>query len=145
MTIELEGTTQVAGDSTTRKLSQDGGAAGELRDVTIDERGQIVGIFSIGENEVVGQVAMSDFAAPEGLERLGGNLWAATPDSGEPLVGPPGAGRLGAVVSGAVESSNVDMSHEFVKMIAYQRGFQASSKAITTGDQLLNDIINLKR
>ena len=145
LAMSFEGSTQVAGDSALRGLSQDGHAAGELRDIEINDKGEIIGIFSNGENQAVGRVAMTDFQAPEGLNRLGGNLWTATTQSGEPLVGAPGSGRMGGLVSGALEGSNVDMSHEFVKMIAFQRGFQASSKAITTGDQMLSEVINLKR
>lgn len=143
--MDFEGSTQVAADSALRGLSQDGYASGELRDIEINDKGEIIGIFSNGENQAVGRVAMTDFQAPEGLDRLGGNLWSATSRSGEPLVGAPGTGRMGGLVSGAIEGSNVDMSYEFVKMIAFQRGFQASSKSITTGDQLLTEVINLKR
>lgn len=143
--INFTGSTQVAGDSSLKSLSQDGYAVGELRDIVIEQDGTITGIFSNGENADIGRVAMADFQAPEGLERLGGRLWQATPQSGEAIVGAPGTGKFGAVISGALESSNVDMSHEFVKMIAYQRGFQASSKAITTGDQLMAELINIKR
>ena len=145
LAFDFEGSTQVAGDSSLRALSQDGYAPGELRDIEINDRGEIIGIFSNGENQTVGRVAMTDFQAPEGLDRLGGNIWRATAQSGEALVGAPGTGKMGGLVSGAIEGSNVDMSYEFVKMIAFQRGFQASSKAITTGDQLLNEVINLKR
>lgn len=145
LAFDFEGSTQVAGDSSLRALSQDGYAPGELRDIEINDRGEIIGIFSNGENQTVGRVAMTDFQAPEGLNRLGGNLWGATAQSGEALVGAPGTGKMGGLVSGAIEGSNVDMSYEFVKMIAFQRGFQASSKSITTGDQLLNEVINLKR
>jgi flagellar hook protein FlgE len=145
ITIDFTGSTQVAGDSSLKSLAQDGHAVGELRDIIIEQDGTITGVFSNGENADIGRVAMADFQAPEGLERLGGRLWRATPQSGEAVVGAPGTGKMGAVISGALESSNVDMSHEFVKMIAYQRGFQASSKAITTGDQLMSELINLKR
>ncbi len=143
--MDFTGSTQVASDSSLRALSQDGYGPGELRDIQIDDKGEIIGIFSNGENQAVGRVALTDFQAPEGLDRLGGNLWSATAQSGEPLVGAPGTGRMGGLVSGAIEGSNVDMSYEFVKMIAFQRGFQASSKSITTGDQLLTEVINLKR
>ena len=145
LAFEFEGSTQVAGRSSLKALSQDGWAVGELRDVSIGENGEIVGVFSNGENKVVGQVALADFAAPEGLQSVGGQLWSATPDSGQALMGEPMSGKRGGVVSGALEASNVDMSHEFVKMIAFQRGFQASSKSITTGDQMLSEVVNLKR
>lgn len=145
ITLEFEGSTQYAGENSMRALEQDGYAAGELRGVQIDPDGTIVGIFSNGENQTVGQVATADFRAMEGLERLGNNLWGETRASGEPLVGAPGSAGLGSVVSGALEQSNVDLAHQFVKMIAVQRGFQANSKTITTGDQMLQEVMMLKR
>jgi len=79
------------------------------------------------------------------MERIGGNLYRQTPSSGDPMLGMAGAGGRGSIVSGALESSNVDLAHEFVKMIAAQRGYQANSKTITTGDAMLQEVMNLKR
>ncbi len=118
---------------------------GELRGIEISPDGTIFGSFSNGEQSELGQVAMADFASPGGLDRMGGSLWKATRQSGEALVGTPNDGSNGSLVSGALEASNVDMAYEFVKLIAFQRGFQASSKSITTGDQMLTEVINLKR
>lgn len=143
--INLEGSSQYAGEFSLRALEQDGFKPGELRDLRVEQDGRIVGSFSNGEEQVLAQVALANFQAPQGLERLGGNLWRATVHAGEPIVGAPGTGNLGGVVGGALESSNVDLAHEFVKMIAFQRGFQASSKTVTTGDQMLTEVINLKR
>ncbi|MCB9623936.1 MAG: flagellar hook-basal body complex protein, partial [Sandaracinus sp.] len=98
-----------------------------------------------GQRRVLGQVALADFASEAGLERAGSNLWAATDASGEALVGTPGAGGLGSVVAGALEGSNVDIGQEFVDMIAFQRGFQASSRVITTADEMYGELVNLKR
>lgn len=143
--IGVEGSTQFAGEFALRSLEQDGFKPGELRDLRVEQDGRIVGSFSNGEEQVLAQVALANFQAPEGLERIGGNLWSATAQAGEPLIGAPGSGNLGGVVGGALESSNVDLAHEFVKMIAFQRGFQAASKTVTTGDQMLTEVINLKR
>ena len=145
LTLGFEGSTQYASEDALRVLSQDGFKPGELRDLRVEQDGRVVGVFSNGQEQVLAQVALADFQAPEGLQRIGGNLWQASVQAGEPLIGAPGSGKLGGVIGGAVETSNVDLAHEFVKMIAFQRGFQASSKTVTTGDQMLTEIINLKR
>jgi flagellar hook protein FlgE len=90
-------------------------------------------------------VVLADFANPNALERHGDNLWRQTLNSGEPVVNYPGQGGLGKVESGALEQSNVDLAEQFVKMILFQRGFQANSKTISTTDQMLAELINLKR
>ncbi len=143
--LNFDGSTQHAGDSTLRRLRQDGYAAGDIRGIQIEADGTIMGVFSNGEEMAVGQVVLAQFDAPEGLQRQGGNLWARTPDSGDPRMDAAGVGGRGSIVSGALESSNVDLSHEFVKMIAAQRGYQASSKTVSTGDQMLQEVMNLKR
>ena len=143
--LDFDGSTMYAGENTVRSLAQDGFAAGELAGIDISPDGTISGVFSNGETLTLGQVALADFTAPQGLERQGGNLWAATRESGEALVGAAGSGGKGTMVAGAIEGSNVDLAHEFVKMIAVQRGFQANSKIITTGDSMLTEIVNLKR
>jgi flagellar hook protein FlgE len=145
ITYTFDEATQYAGESTLRRLTQDGYEAGDIRDVRIETDGTIVGIFSNGEEQTVGQVAVAKFGSPEGLERIGGNLWSQTASSGEPLVGQAGTGGRGSVVAGALESSNVDLAHEFVKMIAAQRGYQANSRTVTTGDQMLQEVMGLKR
>lgn len=143
--LRFEGSTQHAGDSTLRRLRQDGYAAGDIRGIQIQADGTILGVFSNGEEMALGQVVLAQFDSPEGLQRQGGNLWARTPDSGDPRLDAAGVGGRGSIVAGALESSNVDLSHEFVKMIAAQRGYQASSKTVSTGDQMLQEVMNLKR
>ncbi|QDG51336.1 flagellar hook protein FlgE [Persicimonas caeni] len=145
VTIDFTGTTQFAGDSTLRELDQDGFTSGELRDLEIAQDGTITGIFSNGERQTLGQVALVDFQAPEGLNRLGNNLWDESQMSGEPMIGTPGSGGRGGVAAGALEGSNVDLAHEFVKMIASQRGYQANARTVTTGDEMLQEAMNLKR
>lgn len=144
-TIDFDGTTQFAGANNLRRLSQDGYASGEIRGIQVESDGTITGVFSNGKNLNLGQVAIANFDAPEALVRQGGNLWAATDASGQPKVGIPGTGDRGSIVAGALEGSNVDLAHEFIKLIAAQRGFQANSKTITTGDQMLQEAMNLKR
>ena len=145
ITLGFEGTTQYASDSTLRTLTQDGFASGELVDVRVEPDGTISGMFTNGEELPVGQVVLASFEAAGGLERRGGNVWAATSSSGEALVGQAGSGGRGTIAAGALEGSNVDIAHEFTKMIAAQRGFQANSRTITTGDQMLQEVMNLKR
>ncbi|WP_373049432.1 flagellar hook protein FlgE [Vulgatibacter sp.] len=140
-----EGVTQFAGASAVSFLSQDGYAAGELTGVSIDREGRVVGAFTNGQSRVLGQVAVANFEAPDQLERLGGNLLGLLPLAGQPTIGAPGSGGRATIAAGALEQSNVDLATEFVRMITAQRGFQANSKTITTADQLLSDLIQLKR
>ena len=138
-------TTQYSGANTQRRVSQDGYAAGDIRDLRINTDGEIVGVFSNGQEQTLGQVAIAKFEAPQEMERIGGNLYRQTPQSGDPMVGQAGTGGRGGIVSGALEASNVDLAHEFVKMIAAQRGYQANSRTISTGDQMLQEVMGLKR
>jgi len=137
--------TQFADTSAVSFVSQDGYGAGELTAVSVDASGRVVGAFTNGQSRVLGQVAVADFAAPDQLERLGGNLYGVLPAAGEATVGVPGSGGRATIASGALEQSNVDLAGELVRMMTAQRGFQANSKTITTADQLLADLIQLKR
>lgn len=141
----LAGITQFASPSAVTFLNQDGYAAGNFASVSIEADGSIVGSFTNGQTRVIGQVALADFTAPDKLERLGGNLYAANQLTGEPNIGVATTGGRGSIVSGALEQSNVDLANEFIRMISAQRNFQANSKTLTTADQLLADLIQLKR
>ncbi len=141
----LDGITQFAGPSAATFLSQDGYPSGDLSGLTVDSQGQLVGSFSNGRSRVIGQVAVANFTSEESLNRVGGNLFVETHSSGAPVVGAPGTGGLGSVSSGVLEQSNVDMGQEFIRLIAAQRGFQANAKTITTADQLLAELMTLKR
>ena len=141
----LDGTTQFASDFAVMNISQDGYAAGSLKNMMISQDGVISGIFTNGQTRTIGQVALAKFLAPEALAKLGRNLFAASADSGQPIVGAANTSGLGRVLSNALELSNVDLAAEFVKMITAQRGFQANSRVITTTDELLQELVNLKR
>jgi flagellar hook protein FlgE len=130
----LAGTSQLGAASTITGLSQNGFAGGSVSGVTVSGDGTIIGVFSNGQQRTLGQVVTASFASVDGLERGGEGLFAATVNSGEPLIGAPETGGRGSIVSGALEQSNVDLGTEFVNLIAYQRGFQANSKVITTSD-----------
>jgi len=124
---------------------QDGYASGVLRGISVDESGVVTAAYSNGQLSPVFQVAMADFPSYEGLTKLGKNLYAASLNSGQPLSGVAGNGRLGSISPMAIEMSNVDLAQEFVKMITTQRAFQANSRVITTSDEILAELINLKR
>jgi len=124
---------------------QDGFSSGVLRSISVDESGFVTAAYSNGQLIPVFQVAMADFASYEGLTKLGQNLYAASMNSGQPLPGVAGDGRLGNISPMAIEMSNVDLAQEFVKMITTQRAFQANSRVITTSDEILAELINLKR
>jgi flagellar hook protein FlgE len=127
------------------KLTQDGYGAGSLRNVMVNDEGMIMGTFSNGQSRPLGKVALARFEAPEGLVKMGRNLFAESFDSGQPIVGSPVTSGLGMVLSNSLELSNVDLAEEFVKMIAAQRGFQANSRVVTTSDELMQELVNLKR
>ncbi|MBI5635213.1 MAG: flagellar hook protein FlgE [Nitrospirae bacterium] len=141
----LDGTTQFASDFAVTKLSQDGYASGSLKNVVIDASGIMTGIFTNGQSRAIGQVALAKFVAPEGLVKLGRNLYGESHDSGQPIIGAASTGGMGRVLSNSLELSNVDLAAEFVNMITSQRSFQANSRVITTSDELLQELVNLKR
>ena len=141
----LDGTTQFAADFGVLNMSQDGYSAGNLRNITISEDGIITGIFTNGQTRALGQIALAKFVAPDGLAKLGRNLYGESFDSGQPVIGMAGSSGLGRVLSNTLELSNVDLAEEFVKMISAQRGFQANSRVITTSDELMQELVNLKR
>jgi flagellar hook protein FlgE len=124
-------------------ISQDGKGIGAVTEISIDDQGLISAKLSNGQSANIGTVGLANFSSPEGLSRLGFSLLAKSTASGEPIVGRPGLGTFGTVKSGSLELSTVDIASEFVKVITLQRGFQASSRVITTINSLLNEIIQL--
>lgn len=141
----VDGITSYAGASAASFLEQDGSGTGELADFEIRPDGTVEGRYTNGETRSLGQVATATFANVEGLERQGNALFRATGESRDPLVGIPGTNGHGDIVAGTLEGSNVDLAQEFVTMIAVQRGFQSNSRSITTADEMLSELVNLKR
>ena len=137
--------TQYASASTTSFQTQDGYPAGMLRSVSVDEAGVVTGSYSNGQLVPLFQVALVDFPSYYGLTKMGNNLYSSSLESGDAMPGLPGTGRLGSISPSSVEMSNVDLAQEFVKMITTQRAFQANSRVITTSDEILNELINIKR
>jgi len=143
ITIEFD-TTQFNNASRVISQNQNGFSAGNLTSVVINSDGDIVASYSNGEQKKKAALSLAKFTNPNGLDLAGSNLFQATTASGAPRVGLPGP-ELGKVFTNSLEQSNVDMGKEFVNMISIQRGFQANSKIITTVDELLGELINLKR
>jgi len=137
--------TGYASPSTTTFQHQDGYASGVLRGISVDEDGVVTAAYSNGQLTPVYQLALADFPSYAGLTKLGKNLYAESLSSGQPLPGVAGNGRLGSISPSSIEMSNVDLAQEFVKMITTQRAFQANSRVITTSDEILQELINLKR
>jgi flagellar hook protein FlgE len=145
ITVDLSTTTNFAGTSTVAALSQDGSAVGTLQAFSISPNGVLVGVFSNGLRQDLGQIAMASFNNPPGLEKVGNTAFRATVNSGVAQLGVAGSGGRGALAGGSLEMSNVDLAQEFTNLIVAQRGFQANSKVITASDEILQDLVNLKR
>ena len=139
------GLTQYAGSSDAVMRGQDGYTAGKLESFEIDSTGTITGRFSNGTSQVLGQVALADFANPGGLTRGGDNLFTTSPNSGTAVVRFASGEGGSTIASGMLEMSNVDLTREFTDMIVAQRGFQANGRVITSTDEMLQEIVNLKR
>jgi flagellar hook protein FlgE len=137
--------TGVASSSGTFYLYQDGYSQGALQAVSVDKQGQITGAFSNGQIKTLAFLVLANFNNPEGLRREGANLWAATSDAGTEILGDPRTLGLGEINGNTLEQSNVDLAEEFVNMISDQRAFQANSRVITTSDQMLETLMQLKR
>jgi flagellar hook protein FlgE len=137
--------TGYASESSTIKNEQDGFPSGALQRIAVDEEGVVAGIFSNGEITPLYRISLANFSNYQGLTGEGDNLYAASISSGAPTVGEAGAGPFGRIAAGALEMSNVDLSSEFVNLITTQRAFQANSKVITTSDEILAELMNLKR
>ncbi|MBN4067658.1 MAG: flagellar biosynthesis protein FlgE [Alkaliphilus sp.] len=134
-----------ANTSTVSATSIDGFKQGTLNDFAIAPSGEILGAFDNGQRRVLGQVALANFKNTSGLAKTSANMFVNTQNSGEPIIGQPGVAGFGALNPGALEMSNVDLSREFTNMITTQRGFQANSRVITTTDEMLQELVNLKR
>ena len=120
-------------------------AANPMRSYNIGNDGVITGIYADGTKKPLFQVALASFANPEGLEKVGDTAFRTGTNSGTVQYGAPGTGRRGDLMGGSLEMSNVDLAQEFTNLIIAQRGFQATSRVITTSDQVLEELVNIKR
>jgi flagellar hook protein FlgE len=141
----LDGMSSFAVGSSINTQAQDGTSVGELQGVEIDSQGSMRGLYSNGQKLEIGVLALAKFPSNDGLSRLGNGVWSATSRSGEAAIGLPKTGGRGMLNAGSLEQSNVDLAQQFVDLIGHQRAFQANSKTITTADDMLQEIVNLKR
>ena len=142
--LDFDQATQYGSPFSVDTLTQDGFAAGQLSGYGINDDGTVVGRYSNGQTRDLGQIVLSNFKNPQGLNPLGNNAWGESGESGQPIPGVPGASNFGVVQSGVVEESNVDLTRELVDMITAQRVYQANAQTIKTQDQVLNTIVNLR-
>lgn len=141
----LEGVTQFGSPSNVSSQGQDGYSSGDFSGIAVDGEGVVSGLYTNGQKLELGQLAIAKFRSNDGLGRAGQSLWIDTRDSGPAALGVAGSGGRGAVSAGAIEMSNVDLAEEFVGLIQHQRSFSANSKTITTADEMLQELINIKR
>jgi len=144
ITLDYNGTTQTGAPFATVAQTQDGKGPGILSSFAIGKDGKMTGSYSNGDSKTLGQVVLVNFANPNGLSPLGTNLYTATADAGEPLVGVPTTGQFGVLQARAVEDSNVDLTTELVNMIVAQRVYQANSQTIKVQDSVLQTLVSLR-
>jgi len=141
----VNSTTQFADASSNKSYKQDGYGMGYLENFGIDARGDITGVYSNGTSRVLGQVALASFTNPGGLEKAGDSTYIKTNNSGDANIGASGTAGKGKFIAGALEMANVDLADAFTDMIVTERGFQANSRTIQTSDQMLQELLTLKR
>jgi len=143
--MDITGTTQFGNANDVKKLIQDGYTSGTLTAYAINPDGTVSGKYSNEQAKTLGQVVLSSFANPNGLQPKGDNAWAETDASGQPLTGTPGSGtKVGALTSGALETSNVDLTSELVNLIIAQRTYQANAQTVKTQDQVMQTLVNMR-
>jgi flagellar hook protein FlgE len=141
----LSASTQFGSNPSVNRFSQDGSSAATLTSLSFNDAGILTAVYNNGEARNIGQIAISKFENNEGLFKLGKNLLKESIRSGKAAVGKPGEGGRGEVLAKSIELSNVDLATEFVNLMSQQRNFQANAKTITTADQMLQEVLNLKR
>lgn len=144
VTLDMTTATQFGSTFGVNSMSQDGYTSGRLSGLSISSEGVIQGRYSNGQSRNLGQIVLTNFANPNGLQSLGGNQWSETAASGQPLIGSPNSGSLGALQSAAVEESNIDLTGELVNMITAQRNYQANAQSIKTQDAVMQTLVNLR-
>lgn len=144
MTLDFATTTQFGAPFGVTTLNQNGYTSGQLNGFSTSADGTIMGRYTNGQSQPLGQVLLVNFANAQGLQPLGNNEWSSTASSGQPLVGVPGTASLGILQSGAVEDSNVDLTAELVNMITAQRWYQANAQTIKAQDTIMQTITNLR-
>ncbi len=144
VTLDLTRSTQYGESFSVSSLVQDGHTTGRLTGIEVSSTGVVNARYTNGVSTPLGQVAMTNFANPQGLQPLGDNGWAETFESGQPRRGAAGSSEFGLVQGGALEASNVDLTEQLVNMITAQRNFQANAQMISTQDQITQTVINIR-
>lgn len=142
--LDLSEITKYSGDNTMKLKEIDGQAPGKYQNFVIGDNGEVVATYSNGKRQTVAQIVLADFANSGGLAAQGSNLWAETPQTGQPFFGTSGSGSFGTISGGTLEQSNVDLGQEMVNMIVYQRNYQSNSQTIKTQSELLQTLVNLR-
>lgn len=142
---DIDGLAGFANPSNAVVSSQDGYPSGDLSEISVDSNGVITGFFTNGVSQALAQIALARFNNPSGLLRQGDNMYAESANSGLAVLGFAGTSSASTLTPGALENSNVELSQEFTNMIVTQRGFQANARVITTSDEMLNELVNLRR
>jgi flagellar hook protein FlgE len=142
--LDIDGARQFGAPFGVTNLSQNGYAPGQVTGVAVEANGVLMARYSNGQNKPAGQIELATFRNPQGLQPLGGNAWARSFTSGDPIVGVPGQGNLGVLQAGALEESNVDLTAELVNMMTAQRVYQANAQTIRTQDQVLQTLVQLR-
>ncbi|MGY1680241.1 flagellar hook protein FlgE [Geodermatophilus sp. SYSU D01176] len=145
ITIDLADLRQFGGPSGLTPARVDGNAMGSLQSISLSGDGTVMGVYSNSLREPIGKLALATFANPGGLAKAGNSSFRVGDNSGQPAIGEPGGGGRGTLIAGALEMSNVDLAEEFTGLIVAQRGFQANSRVISSSDEVLQDLVNLKR
>ncbi len=144
--LDMTKLTMYADDSSVKPLQVDGYKPGTLVTFSVGSDGILTGVYDNGRQQPLGRIGLATFANPAGLQKVGNNLFMATSNSGEfTNAVTPGSDGSGSIVPGTLEMSNVDLAKQFTEMIVTQRGFQANSRVITTSDEILQELTNLKR
>lgn len=143
ISLNFAGSTNYNAASAVNALTTDGLAVGQLSNLSIDANGIIYGRYTNGQSATLGQITLTNFNAPQNLQRLGNNYFVATYASGQPLTGAPGGGGLGSLQSSAVEQSNVDLSSQLVNLIVAQQAYQANAQTIKTQNQVVQTLLSL--
>ncbi|MCD9030418.1 flagellar hook protein FlgE [Luteimonas sp. Y-2-2-4F] len=144
LSLDLTGSTQYGETFQLRGTQQDGYAAGKLNEISISTDGVVFARYSNGADTALGQVALTSFVNPQGLQPQGNNTWAESYASGSPRTGAPDTSDFGQIQAGALESSTVDLTEQLVNMIVAQRNFQANAQMISTQDQVTQTVINIR-
>jgi flagellar hook protein FlgE len=141
----FDGVTQTGDTQTVQAKSQDGYTSGDFNGITVDASGNIIGVYSNGQQKTVAEIGVATLTNTDGLSRDGDTLFVETANSGTAVLTKGSVGKAGLVRSGVLEQSNVDIAHEFVNLIEAQRGFQANARVISSTDQMLSELVNIIR